>query len=100
MLRERPLHVLAHHGRAVLGAALQRLNHARGSRRVAERIGYGRWLRNIAVALGNAPTSPGVVESLQRRAEHGSPVVREHVQWALAQHASKVVDQPQAQIVD
>jgi len=50
------------------------------------RIGYERWLRNIAVALGNAPTSPALLESLRGRAQHASPLVREHVQWALAQH--------------
>jgi epoxyqueuosine reductase len=58
------------------------------------RIGYERWLRNIAVALGNAPTSPELLESLQSRAQHPSPVVREHVHWALAQHTSMPVDQP------
>jgi epoxyqueuosine reductase len=58
------------------------------------RIGYERWLRNIAVALGNAPTSPAVLDSLQSRAQHPSPLVREHVQWALAQHGSIPVDEP------
>jgi len=50
------------------------------------RIGYERWLRNIAVALGNAPTSPALIAALTARADHRSIVVREHVQWALAQH--------------
>jgi epoxyqueuosine reductase len=50
------------------------------------RIGYERWLRNIAVALGNAPTSAALLESLQQRAQHPSLLVREHVHWALAQH--------------
>jgi epoxyqueuosine reductase len=50
------------------------------------RIGHERWLRNIAIALGNAPTSAGVNAALNRRAQHPSAVVREHVQWALAQH--------------
>jgi epoxyqueuosine reductase len=59
------------------------------------RIGYERWLRNIAVALGNAPTSPALLESLQSRAQHSSPVVREHVHWALAQHGSIPIDEPQ-----
>ncbi len=53
------------------------------------RIGYERWLRNIAIALGNAPASPAVIESLRDRAQHPSPLVREHVHWALAQHESK-----------
>jgi epoxyqueuosine reductase len=52
------------------------------------RIGYERWLRNIAVALGNAPDSEPVQAALQRRCDDPSALVREHVQWALAQHAS------------
>ncbi|WDS36429.1 tRNA epoxyqueuosine(34) reductase QueG [Pseudoxanthomonas sp.] len=50
------------------------------------RSGHERWLRNIAVALGNAPSSPAVMEALASRREHASPLVREHVGWALAQH--------------
>ena len=50
------------------------------------RIGFERWLRNIAVALGNAPTAPAVLEALRARLEYDSPLVREHVQWALSQH--------------
>ena len=50
------------------------------------RIGYERWLRNIAVALGNAPGGAAVVAALQARADHPSPLVREHVGWALARH--------------
>jgi len=50
------------------------------------RIGYERWLRNVAVALGNAPSSAVVIAALQSRAEHPSALVREHVSWALAQH--------------
>jgi len=51
------------------------------------RIGHERWLRNIAVALGNAPTSARVVEALRSRREHPSILVREHVDWALRRHA-------------
>ena len=50
------------------------------------RIGHERWLRNIAVALGNAPTAPEVIAALQVRANHPSELVREHVAWALMQH--------------
>jgi len=50
------------------------------------RIGYECWLRNLAVGLGNAPRSAAVVVALQARADHASPLVREHVAWALAQH--------------
>jgi epoxyqueuosine reductase len=50
------------------------------------RIGYERWSRNIAVALGNAPTSAAVVSALEARREDASPLVREHVTWALERH--------------
>jgi epoxyqueuosine reductase len=52
------------------------------------RIGFERWLRNVAVALGNAPSSPPVIAALERREHDDSPLVREHVKWALAQHRS------------
>ena len=51
------------------------------------RIGHERWLRNIAVALGNAPADAGIVSALQSRADDPSPVVREHVAWALERQA-------------
>jgi epoxyqueuosine reductase len=50
------------------------------------RIGYQQWLRNIAVGLGNAKTSPEIISALQARANDGSALLREHVLWALAQH--------------
>ncbi len=50
------------------------------------RAGYEGWLRNIAVALGNAPTEDAVVDALRARAEHPSALVREHVGWALERH--------------
>jgi len=50
------------------------------------RIGYTCWLRNIAVALGNAPRTTELVDALEARREHPSALVREHVQWALARH--------------
>ena len=53
------------------------------------RIGYERWLRNIAVALGNAPTSQAVTAALRMRREHSSALVREHVEWALGRHAQE-----------
>ncbi|HEY7987542.1 MAG TPA: tRNA epoxyqueuosine(34) reductase QueG, partial [Methylophilaceae bacterium] len=53
-----------------------------------KRIGHERWLRNIAVALGNAPGSDETINALQQRADHPSPLVREHVAWALAIHCS------------
>jgi epoxyqueuosine reductase len=53
------------------------------------RIGYEQWLRNIAVALGNAPKSAVVIAALKLRAKHGSMLVQEHVDWALLQHANR-----------
>jgi epoxyqueuosine reductase len=53
------------------------------------RIGHERWLRNIAIALGNAPTSEATIASLRSRENHPSELVREHVAWALAQHPSR-----------
>jgi len=50
------------------------------------RIGYERWLRNIAVALGNATTGPEVIAALRARSRHSSALVREHVAWALGRH--------------
>ena len=50
------------------------------------RIGYERWLRNLAVGLGNAPSSPEVEAALRQRADHPSALVREHVLWALSRH--------------
>jgi epoxyqueuosine reductase len=51
------------------------------------RIGHEQWLRNIAVALGNAPSTPDVVTALQTRSQHPSALVREHVEWALQRHS-------------
>jgi epoxyqueuosine reductase len=50
------------------------------------RIGYACWLRNIAVALGNAPTDERVTGALESRRQHSSELVREHVEWAIKQH--------------
>jgi epoxyqueuosine reductase len=51
------------------------------------RPGYEGWLRNVAVALGNAPSNSAVTAALRARADHPSALVREHVAWALARHA-------------
>ena len=50
------------------------------------RIGYPRWLRNIAVALGNATRSDAIVAALETRREDPSMLVREHARWALMRH--------------
>lgn len=57
------------------------LRHTEGS--AIRRLGHERWLRNIAVALGNAPHSPAVISALQKRLTHPSALVQEHVVWAL-----------------
>jgi epoxyqueuosine reductase len=51
------------------------------------RIGYSRWLRNVAVALGNAEPKPETIAALRAREHDADPLVREHVAWALARHA-------------
>ena len=50
------------------------------------RIGYERWLRNIAVALGNAPRDEKILNALVIRRKHSSALVREHVEWAIKQY--------------
>ena len=50
------------------------------------RIGYERWLRNLAVGLGNAANSENIVAALRGRADDASSLVREHVGWALGRH--------------
>src|ERR1700730_17829187 len=50
------------------------------------RIGYQRWSRNLAVALGNAPTTPDIIRALEERRADSSPMAPEHVEWALRQH--------------
>jgi len=52
------------------------------------RSGYQRWLRNIAIALGNAPGTPEVVGALRAREDTQDAVVRDAVRWALARHAA------------
>lgn len=62
------------------------LKYTEGS--AIRRIGYECWLRNIAVALGNAPKSAPIVTALRTRLDHSSALVREHVTWALARQTS------------
>jgi epoxyqueuosine reductase len=61
------------------------LSNTEGS--AIRRTGYEGWLRNLAVALGNARTTPAVLAALASRRDHPSALVREHVAWALARHA-------------
>lgn len=53
------------------------------------RAGYVSWLRNIAVAMGNAPQDSALVAALEARADDPSGIVREHVQWALARQRNR-----------
>ncbi len=55
------------------------------------RIGYTQWLRNIAVGLGNAPSTPQVIAALKTRENEVNLLVREHVSWALKQHQKDAV---------
>jgi len=56
------------------------------------RIGYLCWLRNIAVALGNANPSPAIMHALKSRADHPSSLVREHIAWAIKEQERKKAD--------
>jgi epoxyqueuosine reductase len=60
--------------------------HQRLAGSAIHRIGYVRWSRNLAVGLGNAPTSGRVVGALRERVADRSGLVREHVAWAVARH--------------
>lgn len=54
------------------------------------RIGYIQWLRNLAVGLGNAPTTDAVLRALHARQDHRSEIVREHVLWAIQNHNKSI----------
>lgn len=62
----------------------QFLKNTEGS--AIRRIGYECWLRNIAVALGNAPSTPEIITALKKRQGTASEMLQEHIDWALAQH--------------
>jgi epoxyqueuosine reductase len=62
--------------------------HERMAGSAIHRIGFERWSRNLAVGLGNAPTGTAAVGALKARADDPSPLVREHVAWALQRHGS------------
>lgn len=67
------------------------LTHTEGS--AIRRIGHQRWLRNIAVALGNAPSAAAIISALEQRKAQADvdEMVKEHIDWALAQqHAGNV----------
>jgi len=58
------------------------------------RIGYEQWLRNIAVALGNAPASEQIIAALRAREDHFSELVREHTHWALQRQRAGEITPP------
>jgi epoxyqueuosine reductase len=66
---------------------------ARSEGSAIRRIGHERWLRNVAVALGNAPPSDTVTAALRARSDDASELVREHVAWALEQQIAGIRDQ-------
>ncbi|MCP3292173.1 tRNA epoxyqueuosine(34) reductase QueG, partial [Aeromonas hydrophila] len=66
------------------------LKHTEGS--PIRRIGYQRWRRNLAVALGNGPASPQVMTALQQALTAAEPMVAEHIEWALATLAKRQQD--------
>lgn len=66
---------------------IQWLERTAGS--AIRRIGFECWLRNIAVALGNATTTPGVIRALESQRNSESDLVVEHVEWALARHEAR-----------
>jgi len=57
------------------------------------RIGYRRWLRNVAVGLGNSPPSTEAIALLERRLPDADPLVREHVEWALGRQRAALHEQ-------
>jgi len=56
------------------------------------RIGIERWQRNIAIALGNAPSSADIVNALTEKYKTASEMVRVHIKWALQQHNNNITE--------
>lgn len=52
------------------------------------RIGYNNWLRNLAVALGNAKTTPEIISALKSKLNYENTIIQEHIIWALKQHGA------------
>lgn len=53
------------------------------------RIGYQRWLRNLAVGLGNAPASKAAINALEQQRPNAESIALEHIDWALTQLQKK-----------
>jgi len=80
----RPRHGLADADLLTLFAWTEDTFNAKTAGSPIRRIGFQRWLRNLAVALGNAPASTEAVSALRARLDHASALVKEHILWALA----------------
>lgn len=63
------------------------LKHTEGG--PIRRIGHQAWLRNIAIALGNAAHNEDIVKALEQNRDKASPMVQEHIDWALEQHGAR-----------
>ncbi|MDP0590263.1 MAG: tRNA epoxyqueuosine(34) reductase QueG [Candidatus Endonucleobacter bathymodioli] len=81
-----PRHQLAYSDLATLFLWSEEEFKERTAGSAIRRAGFESWLRNIAVGLGNAPTSSKTLTALKARADHSSVLVKEHVNWALEQH--------------
>jgi len=53
------------------------------------RLGYERWSRNIAIGLGNAKKSKVIIAALKNRLNDASPMLQEHINWAIKEQAHK-----------
>ena len=53
------------------------------------RIGHQRWLRNLAVGLGNASFDEHIVSTLEKAKPDASPLVSEHINWAISEQLKK-----------
>jgi epoxyqueuosine reductase len=53
------------------------------------RLGYERWSRNIAIGLGNAKKSKAIIAALKNRLNDASPMLQEHINWAIKEQAHK-----------
>ena len=67
------------------------LKHTEGS--AIRRIGYQRWQRNIAIALGNAAHSNNIIAALENKIARSSAMVNEHIDWALLEQRKKPANQ-------
>ena len=78
------------HARSSCSPGARRSSTSRLEGSAIRRIGYERWLRNLAVGLGNAPGDRDVLRALDARRDDRSALVREHVAWAIAQQIGKL----------